>query len=69
MSDEISGSTAGSRACSFCGREEAEVARLIAGPDVYICSECVDICSGMIKEPTAEGGDAAKVIEPPGELM
>ncbi len=55
MSGEATGSSSGSRACSFCGREEAEVARLIAGPDVYICDDCVEICSGMIKEPVEEG--------------
>jgi ATP-dependent Clp protease ATP-binding subunit ClpX len=63
MSDELSGNPAGSRSCSFCGREEAEVARLIAGPDVYICSECVEICSGMMKEPV--DGKTVPVVEPP----
>ncbi|WP_417915560.1 ATP-dependent Clp protease ATP-binding subunit ClpX [Candidatus Electronema sp. JM] len=62
MSGELTGGS-GSRACSFCGRDEAEVARLIAGPDVYICSECVEICNGMIHEPAE--GEAAKTVEPP----
>ena len=64
MSDELTGSSAGSRACSFCGRDEAEVARLIAGPDVYICSECIEICNGMIKEP-ADGAAQPAAVEPP----
>ena len=35
--------------CSFCGRSESQV-RLIAGPDVYICSECVQACSDLLKD-------------------
>ena len=35
--------------CSFCGRSEAQV-RLIAGPDVYICNECVQACSDLLRE-------------------
>ena len=35
--------------CSFCGRSESQV-RLIAGPDVYICSECVQACSDLLRE-------------------
>jgi len=34
--------------CSFCGKKEDEVARLIAGPTVYICNECVDLCIEII---------------------
>ena len=34
--------------CSFCGKSEGEVEKLIAGPDVYICNECVDICVEII---------------------
>ena len=31
--------------CSFCGKAQDDVKKLIAGPSVYICNECVDICS------------------------
>ena len=36
--------------CSFCGRTQAEVKRLIAGPGVYICNECIEICADLIGE-------------------
>ena len=36
--------------CSFCGRTQAEVKRLIAGPGVYICNECIEICAELIGE-------------------
>lgn len=41
--------------CSFCGKSQNEVKKLIAGPTVYICNECVDICNDiMAEEPTPE---------------
>lgn len=36
--------------CSFCGRPQSQVKRLIAGPDVYICNECVELCQDIINE-------------------
>jgi len=36
--------------CSFCGKRENQAARLIAGPGVYICSECVAACSDLLRE-------------------
>jgi hypothetical protein len=36
--------------CSFCGKEEKEVRKLIAGPSVYICEECIDLCNDIIAE-------------------
>ena len=36
--------------CSFCGKNQNEVRKLIAGPSVYICDECVDLCNDIIKE-------------------
>ena len=36
--------------CSFCGKRETQVQRLIAGPGVYICSDCVSACSDLLKE-------------------
>ena len=41
--------------CSFCGRSESQV-RLIAGPDVYICSECVQACSDLLRENSEQTG-------------
>ena len=52
--------------CSFCGRSEAEVQKLIAGPDAFICNECVGMCTDLIKEDTAAkgGAEVAKAAEP-----
>lgn len=36
--------------CSFCGKSTDEVFKMIAGNDVFICDECVDLCSDMIEE-------------------
>ena len=36
--------------CSFCGKRETQVERLIAGPGVYICSDCVSACSELLKD-------------------
>src|SRR3989339_415898 len=38
--------------CSFCGKSQHQVKKLIAGPNVYICNECVDLCDGMLAEET-----------------
>jgi len=37
--------------CSFCGKSQDQVKKLIAGPGVYICDECVDLCSEIIANP------------------
>ncbi|HEX8890365.1 MAG TPA: ClpX C4-type zinc finger protein [Pyrinomonadaceae bacterium] len=34
--------------CSFCGKSENEVGKLVSGPNVYICDECVNICNEII---------------------
>jgi ATP-dependent Clp protease ATP-binding subunit ClpX len=34
--------------CSFCGKVQDDVKKLIAGPSVYICNECVDLCNDII---------------------
>jgi ATP-dependent Clp protease ATP-binding subunit ClpX len=36
--------------CSFCGKREKNVTHLIAGPSVFICNNCVDLCVGIIRE-------------------
>ncbi|ASK77731.1 ATP-dependent protease ATP-binding subunit ClpX [Paraphotobacterium marinum] len=40
--------------CSFCGKSQHEVKKLIAGPSVYICDECVDLCNDIIREEIKE---------------
>ncbi len=41
--------------CSFCGKSHSEVKKLIAGPGVYICNECVEVCSNILDKELAEG--------------
>ena len=36
--------------CSFCGKTQAEVKKIIAGPTVYICDECIDLCNEIMEE-------------------
>jgi ATP-dependent Clp protease ATP-binding subunit ClpX len=45
--------------CSFCGKSQEQVRKLIAGPGVYICDECVDLCNEILDEELFEGGAAA----------
>ena len=48
--------------CSFCGKGREQVKRIITGPSVYICSECVNLCSqilaGKEADPSGEAGQA-----------
>ena len=43
--------------CSFCGKSQKQVQQLIAGPGVYICDECVELCNEIIEERLAESGE------------
>jgi ATP-dependent Clp protease ATP-binding subunit ClpX len=43
--------------CSFCGKSQRQVKKLIAGPGVYICDECIDLCNEIIEEECAEPAD------------
>jgi ATP-dependent Clp protease ATP-binding subunit ClpX len=43
--------------CSFCGKSQKQVKKLIAGPGVYICDECIELCNEIIEEEFAETGD------------
>ena len=53
--------------CSFCGKSQHEVKKLIAGPTVFICDECVELCMDIIKEEvkTSEGKSAKSSIPAP----
>ena len=42
--------------CSFCGKSQHEVRKLIAGPSVYICDECVELCNDIIREELEDAG-------------
>jgi ATP-dependent Clp protease ATP-binding subunit ClpX len=56
--------------CSFCGKNQNEVRRLIAGPSVYICDECVDLCSDIITEEAqvVESEAATEKLPAPTEI-
>jgi ATP-dependent Clp protease ATP-binding subunit ClpX len=53
--------------CSFCGKSEHEVRKLIAGPSVYICDECVDLCNDIIRE-EVHAKPAQKGLPKPHEI-
>ena len=53
--------------CSFCGKSQHEVRKLIAGPSVFICDECVELCNDIIREEASDSGqsgDSAKLPIP-----
>ena len=54
--------------CSFCGKSQKQVQQLIAGPGVYICDECVELCNEIIEERLAEAATASLVIVAVGLL-
>ena len=63
MSDNTTNSSEGGKLlyCSFCGKSQHEVRKLIAGPSVFICDECVDLCNDIIREEVQDSGsDAAE---------
>src|SRR5690606_27720128 len=43
--------------CSFCGKSQKQVKKLLAGPGVYICDECIDLCNEIIEEELAESSE------------
>jgi ATP-dependent Clp protease ATP-binding subunit ClpX len=45
--------------CSFCGKSQKQVKKLIAGPGVYICDECIDLCNEIIEEELAESAEVS----------
>ncbi len=52
--------------CSFCGKGQRQVRKLIAGPNVYICDECVELCNDIVDEELAE--ESAEIAVPSGAL-
>ena len=51
--------------CSFCGKSQKQVKKLIAGPGVYICDECIDLCNEIIEEEFPEARDSGLISELP----
>ena len=60
----------GSVRCSFCGKSQDEVRRVIAGPGVYICDECIELCQEIIDDDylKADGETELKDIPKPQEI-
>jgi ATP-dependent Clp protease ATP-binding subunit ClpX len=56
--------------CSFCGKSQHEVKKLIAGPSVFICDECIDLCNDIIRDDASaeEPGKAARDLPTPAEI-
>lgn len=69
MSDEHDGNNGDGKLlhCNFCGKSQHEVRKLIAGPSVYVCDECVELCNDIIREElqeTVEEGEKKKLPTP-----
>ncbi|MGO4916601.1 ATP-dependent Clp protease ATP-binding subunit ClpX [Pseudogemmobacter sp. W21_MBD1_M6] len=56
MANKASGDSKNTLYCSFCGKSQHEVRKLIAGPTVFICDECVELCMDIIREETKTAG-------------
>ena len=71
MSKSGSTSSKNTLFCSFCGKSQHEVKKLIAGPTVFICDECVELCMDIIKEEvkTNQGKDSKSSIPAPKEIF
>lgn len=54
--------------CSFCGKSQEEVDRIIAGPGVYICSECVKVCSNIVEDDLYEDAEMTYTLNEQEEL-
>jgi ATP-dependent Clp protease ATP-binding subunit ClpX len=49
--------------CSFCGKSQRHVKKLIAGPGVYICDECIDLCNDIVEDELAEEAEVETLLE------
>ena len=56
MANKPGGDSKSTLYCSFCGKSQHEVRKLIAGPTVFICDECVELCMDIIREETKSSG-------------
>lgn len=59
-------------ACSFCGKPQHQVRKLVAGPDVYICDECIELCCDIVDEQHAEAAETevlSEALPTPKEIL
>ena len=70
MADKKSGSGEKLLYCSFCGKSQHEVKKLIAGPSVFICDECIELCNDIIRDEIAAepAGSAKRELPAPKEI-
>ena len=66
----MSDSPKGQKNCSFCGKAQAEVSKLIAGEDAFICNECVDVCLDLVQtsQQVEEGDWSTRPLPKPAEI-
>lgn len=55
--------------CSFCNKDQSQVAKLVAGPGVYICNECIELCNQIIASELARQSEAASEAGVPAPQM
>ncbi len=55
MKDDFHTENMPSCSCSFCGKNQEEVSKLVAGPNVYICDECIDLCTEIVHDSVEDG--------------
>ena len=71
MADKKGSSSEKALYCSFCGKSQHEVKKLIAGPSVFICDECIDLCNDIIREEVpadAAPGDSKGDLPTPSDI-
>ena len=69
MLDSTDGGSKTKLFCSFCGKSQNDVKKLIAGPNVFICDECVELCADILKDEDTKGGRGeAEAIMSPSEI-
>lgn len=71
MSDQTHTKTQGTLYCSFCGKSQHDVRKLIAGPTVFICDECVELCTEIIREEADKGNlpKSGEDVPTPQEIL
>ena len=55
--------------CSFCGKDQDQVKKLVAGSGVYICNECIELCSEIVEEELAQEPEGLTELPTPKEIM
>ncbi|MDD2649465.1 MAG: ATP-dependent Clp protease ATP-binding subunit ClpX, partial [Eubacteriales bacterium] len=66
MADDFNSRTPKLHRCSFCGKPQDQVRRIVVGPNVYICNECIALCQEIVAEdlPVPAGGASASIPKP-----